>query len=72
MERAVAKSYDDIRNTLTVPCDKSKMISFTSSIMKNINLSLLPSRFRVKLVCYIAFGSASSACCLLKSISIIL
>ena len=72
MERAVAKSYDDIHNTLTVPCDKSKMISFTSSIMKNINLSLLPYRFPVKLVCYIAFGSASSACCLLKFISIIL
>ena len=36
MEHAVAKSYDGIHNTLTVSCEKSKMVSFTSSIMKNI------------------------------------
>ena len=42
MEHAVAKSYDDIHNTLTVPCEKSKMVSFAFSIMKKINLLLLP------------------------------
>ena len=30
------------------------------------------SKFPVRSICCIAFGSASSACCLLKSISIIL
>ena len=63
---AVAKSYDDIYNTLTVPCEKFKMVSFASSITENINLLLLPLRFLVKLICCIAFGSASSPCCLLN------
>ena len=49
-------------NTLTVPFEKSKMISFGSSIMKNINIST-----KIKLS-----ASASSACCLIKSIAIIL
>ena len=31
---AVAKSYDEIRSTLTVPCKKSKMVYFTSSSIK--------------------------------------
>ena len=48
MEHAVAKSYDDDHNTLTVPCEKCNMISFTSSVMKNNNLLLLPSRFPIK------------------------
>ena len=42
---------------------------FGSSIMKN---SVEPSslaRFPVNLICCIAFGSASSFCCLLKSIA---
>ena len=34
MEHAVAKSYDAIHNTLTVLCEKSKIVSFGSSIMK--------------------------------------
>ena len=53
-----------------VPCEKSKIVSFPSSVMKNI--VPLFSRFPVKLICYIAFGSASSACFLLKSIATIL
>ena len=61
-----------IDNTFTVPCEKSKMVSFASSIMKNIVAPAAQSRFPVKLICCIAFGSASSACCLLKSIAIIL
>ena len=42
------------------------IISFASSIMKNIDLFF--SRFAVKTICCIAFGSASS--CLLKFIAI--
>ena len=34
--------------------------------MEIINLLLLRPRFPVKLICCIAFGSRSSACCLLK------
>ena len=53
-----------------VPCEKSKMISFACSIVKSI--SVFPSRsiFPVTLTCCIAFGSALSACCLLKPIVI--
>ena len=47
------------------------MVSFASSIMKNIVASAARSRFPVKLICF-TFGSASSACCLLKSIAIVL
>ena len=72
VEDAVAKSYNDIHNTFTVPCEKSKMVSFTSSIMKNIIAPLSCSRFSVKLLYCIAFRSGSRACCLLKSIAIIL
>ena len=53
------------------PCEKPEIVSFASSIMKNfVALSAL-SRFSVKLLCCIAFGSASVAYCLLKSIAII-
>ena len=63
---------EHIYNTLTVPCEKSKIVSFTSLTMKNINVFAFPPRARlpVKLICYIDFGSVSSACCLLKSITI--
>ena len=57
-------------NTLTVPFEKSKTVSFASSIMKNIVESPTLSKFPVKLICWIAFGSASSFCCLLKSIAV--
>ena len=55
-----------------VPFEKSNLFSFASSIMKNIVASSVRSRFAVKLIYRIAFGSGSSACCLLKSIAIIL
>ena len=45
VEHAVAKSPDDIHNTITVPCEKSKIISFAPSVMKKINLLSLPLRF---------------------------
>ena len=56
------------KKTETVCCEKSKTISFASSIMKNIDVSF--SIFPVKLICCIAFGSASSFCCLLESVAI--
>ena len=57
---------------MTFSCEKSVMVSFASSIMKNIVVLVIESRgsFSVKLICYIAFGSTSSACCVLKSIVI--
>ena len=48
------------------------MVSFARSIMNNIIVSPPGSRFAVKLIYCIAFGSASNDCCLLKSIEIIL
>ena len=57
----------------TVPCEKSKIFSFTSLVMKNIAVLPAPRWFPVKLICWskIAFGSASGACYLVKSIAII-
>ena len=59
-------------NTFTVPCEKCKTVSFASSLMKNIAEPSTISRFRVKLICCIAFGSEISFRCLLKSVAIIL
>ena len=56
---------------ITVSFEKSKTVSFASLIMKYIlSLSSLV-RLPVKLVCCIALGSASSFCCLLKSLQLI-
>ena len=63
---------EHIHNTLTVPCRKSKMVSFASSIIRKIIAPSAWSRFAVNLSCWVTFGSTSSACCLLKSIAIIL
>ena len=53
-------------NTFTVSCRKFKMVSLASSTIKNIVLLLFTSsprlRFPVILICFIAFGLASSAC----------
>ena len=68
MEHAKTKLYESFHDTLTVPCEKSKTFSFASSIMKNIVVPSARSRFPVKLICCTAFGSTSSAGCLLKSI----
>ena len=46
------------------------MVSFTSSRIKNIIVCSGQSRFPVKLICFTAFGLASSAYCLLKPIGI--
>ena len=45
-------------------------VSFTFSIMKNIVVFPARSRLPVKLFFCIAFGSVSSACCLLKSTAV--
>ena len=55
-----------------VPFEKPEIVSFASSIMKNVVAPSALSSFSVKLLCCIAFGSASFAYCLLKSIAIIL
>ena len=54
--------------TLTVPLEKSKTVSFASSIMKNINVNfyILPA----KLICCIPFGLVPGFCCLLKSAAV--
>ena len=51
-----AKSYNDIHNIFTVPCKKSEMSFFASSVMKNVVGTPARSRFQVKLICFIAFG----------------
>ena len=57
-------------SALTVPCGKFKIVSFDSSILKNVFLRR--SKFRVKLISCIAFESVWNAFCLLKSNAIIL
>ena len=54
----------------TVACEKSKAVCFATSIVKNIAAPTARAKFPAKLICCITFGSASSACCLLKSIAI--
>ena len=57
-------------NTFTVLFEKPETISFAFSIMKNIAETSALSRFPVELYCFIALGSTSSFCRLLKSIAI--
>ena len=64
------KFIKQIYSTFPIPCAKSKIVSLTSSIMKEIVAFLTHSRFPVKLICCITFGSALSTCHLLKSIAI--
>ena len=56
----------------TVPCEKSKTVSYASSIIKNIVVFLALSKFGIKLNCWIPLRSASRTWCLSKSIAIIL
>ena len=57
-------------NNLNVPFEKSKTVSFASSIIKNIVALVALFRFPVKSICCIVFGSESSFFCSLKSIGI--
>ena len=59
-----------IYQTPTVPCEKSKTVSFAYSKMKNIVVFPSRSKYLVTLISCLVFGSASSACCLVKSIAI--
>ena len=43
-----ARLFEDIHNTLTVPCEKSKIVSFASSIMEKTVLFHARSKFAVK------------------------
>ena len=72
MEHAVAKSYGEIHNAFKVLCRKSKMVSFASSLSKNDTAPSSWSKFPVPLIYFTAFGSISSACCLLKFVAIVL
>ena len=56
-------------NTLTVPGEKSKKVSFSCSIMKIIFKFASRSRFPVKLIWCAVSGSSSSACCSFKSVA---
>ena len=58
--------------TFTVPCGKSKTVSFPFSIIKNVVVFPALSKFAVKSIFLNALGSGSKAYCLLKSIAIIL
>ena len=53
---------------LTVPCQKSRVVFFASSIIRDIFVFPAWSKFCMKLICWMGFGSASSFCCLFKSI----
>ena len=47
-------------NTLAVPCEKSRIVSFASSIIKNIVVvSPFQSNFPLKLICCITLEPAS-------------
>ena len=59
-----------IYNTFTVPCEKSKTVSFASSIVKETAVFSALSIFAVKLICWIALGSISIAYSLLEFIAI--
>lgn len=48
-----------VYSTFTVPCEKSKTVSFTFSLTKNIVVFSACCRFHIKWICLIAFGSAS-------------
>ena len=50
--------YNILYNILTVPCEKYKTVSFASSIMKGIVVFVALSKFAVKLIRWIALGSA--------------
>ena len=68
------KLVEHIRSTLIAPCEKFKMVSFASSMMKSIAVLEFGSRcrFSVELICFIALRSTYRTCCLLKSIAMIL
>ena len=69
VEHKVGRSYDNMHSTFTVLCEKSKIVSFDSSIMKNVACPVR-SRSPVELIGCIDLGPVLSVCDLLKSIAI--
>ena len=64
------KFIELVYNAFSFPCEKTYIVSLTSSIIKNI--VVFPARFRFpgKLIGLTTFELASVSCCLLKSIAI--
>ena len=60
---------EHVYNTFLFTCEKSEIVF---DFFKNMKIVAPParSRFTVKLICNITFGSAVSAFCLLKSAAI--
>ena len=59
-----------VYSTFAVPCEKSKIVSLTSSIMKSTVVFPAHSRFPMELIFGIAFLSVTGTCCLLRSIAV--
>ena len=55
-----------IHKTFADPCKKSKTVFFASWIMNIIFVLPALSKFAIKLICWIALGSASRTCCFLN------
>ena len=66
------QAFNCTYKTFKVPCEKPKTVSFASSMIKYIVVPISPSKFVVKIICWIYLGSASRTCCLIKSVTIIL
>ena len=64
------QSKKHVYKTLMVPCEKSKMVSFASSVTKKIVAFAGLSKFPVKLIYCIALGSVLSVFCLLNSCAV--
>ena len=58
-----------LHKALTVPCGKSQITFYNSSTVKSGVVFPVRFQFPVKSTCCIAFGSASSTYCFLKSIA---
>ena len=61
---------DYIQSTLIAPREKSKIASFAPPRMKNILMFPVRPKLRATLIRHVAFGSVSSAICLLKYFTI--
>ena len=58
-----------LHKAVTVPCGKSQITFYDSSTVKSGVVFPVRFQFPVKSICCIAFGSASSTYCFLKSIA---
>ena len=60
---------EQVCNTFTVSCGKSRMICLTSSTMRNIIVFSFALRIPAQSICCLVPGSKLSTCCLLRSIA---